>query len=221
MDPLSEYLTAAGWATWNIEYRRLGNPGGGWPGTFLDVALALDHLRYLAEKNPLDLNDVTALGHSAGGHLALWLAGRHHIPSTSPLYCKDPLSLRGVVSLAGVADLHQAWEMKLGGGIVKTLLGGTPEEVPDRYAAASPAALLPLGGEWQILVHGAKDTIVPPEVSTAFLKASKAKGNHPRLLELADAGHFEVIQPAAKDWSRIRDSIPRGRIWAPPKGLRD
>lgn len=118
MDALSAALTAEGWATWNIEYRRLGDAGGGWPGTFLDVAQATDHLRQLAALNRLDLARVTALGHSSGGHLALWLAGRPRIAPQTSLHSTNPLAIAQVVSLAGVADLRQAWKMRLGGGIV-------------------------------------------------------------------------------------------------------
>src|SRR5579864_1380245 len=106
-------LTAAGAATWNVEYRRIGNPGGGWPGTLLDVALAADHLRELAADYGLDLDRVVTMGHSAGGHLALWLAARGRIPAGETLYTPDPLPLRAAVALAGVADLRRAWELGL------------------------------------------------------------------------------------------------------------
>jgi acetyl esterase/lipase len=212
MDALAAALTADGWATWNVEYRRLGDPGGGWPGTLLDTALAADHLRRLAGPHRLDLGRVAALGHSAGGHLALWLAARPRLPPRSPLHTAEPLAISLVVSLAGVADLRQAWRLRLGGGVVKTLLGGTPEEVPDRYDAASPAALLPLGRKVrQVLVHGGRDTIVPAVVSRDYQRAAAARGDVAELVELLDAGHFEVIDPADRAWQRIRQVMARAK----------
>jgi len=106
-------LTAAGVATWSLEYRRLGQPGGGWPGTLLDVGQGVDTLRAIAPGRPLDLERVLAIGHSAGGHLALWVAARPRLPVGSPLHAPSPLPLRGAVSLAGVADLRRAWELQL------------------------------------------------------------------------------------------------------------
>ena len=100
-------LTAAGFATWNIEYRRTGEPGGGWPGTFQDVAAAADFLRVLAPQYNLSLDHALSLGHSAGGHLAFWLAGRHTIASDSPIFTPNPLPLSGAVALAGAVDLRR------------------------------------------------------------------------------------------------------------------
>jgi acetyl esterase/lipase len=208
MDALATALTAEGWATWNIEYRRVGDAGGGWPNTLLDPAAATDHLRKLAEPHRLDLARVTVIGHSAGGHLALWLAGRHRIPAGDPLHVANPLAVARVVSLAGVADLKQAFDLKLGGGVVTTLLGGTPAEVPGRYAAASPAALLPLGKQVrQVLIHGAEDRVVPPVVSKDYHAAATAKGDTAELVELPGIGHFEVIAPQGEAWAAVRKGM--------------
>lgn len=199
-------LTAAGVATWNIEYRRIGDPGGAWPGTFLDVAAAADHLRALARDYPLDLDRAIAIGHSAGGHLALWLAGRPRIAPDSPLHRADPLPLRAAVSLGGVADLHRAWELRLGDGVVRDLLGGTPGEVPGRYAAASPAALLPLGVP-QILIHGEQDQPVPFHTIVDYHAAARASGDAADLLALPDTGHFEVVDPRSAQWAQVGAAI--------------
>lgn len=208
MDALAAALTADGWATWNIEYRRIGQPGGGWPNTLLDVAAAADHLRTLAVPHRLDLGRVSTIGHSAGGHLALWLAARHRIAAGHALHTPTPLSVARVVSLAGVADLNQAFDLNLGGGVVRELLGGTPAAVPDRYAAASPAALLPLGpGVRQVLIHGAEDAIVPLVVSTAYQQAAAAKGDRAELIAVPDIGHFEVIAPEGAAWAAIRKAF--------------
>jgi acetyl esterase/lipase len=204
--PFSAALTAAGWATWSIEYRRVGQEGGGWPDTFDDVAAATDALRDLAAPHSLDLRRVFAIGHSAGGHLALWTASRHRIPVESAVYRKSPLPVKGVVSLAGVCDLRQAWDLKLGGGVVRGLLGGTPEEFSDRYSAASPADLLPLGVP-QVLVHGEKDAAVPFAMSQAYQKKATERGDAARLVALPDAGHFEVIDPRSKEWPQIVEAL--------------
>lgn len=199
-------LTAAGFATWNIEYRRLGYRGGGWPGTFSDVAAAADHLEALAAVYPLDLSQVVAIGHSAGGQLACWLAGRHRISAQQPLHSERPLPIRGVVSLAGVLDLRRAWDLHLSHGIVRRLLGGTPEQVPERYDIASPLALLPLGVP-QILIHGTEDTSVPFEISERYAAAARAKGDQVQLLALPGAGHFELVDPRTPEWQSVLQSV--------------
>src|SRR6266581_8962010 len=204
MNSLAEDLAKRGYAAWNIEYRRVGNPGGGWPGTFLDVALATDYLRKLAPSYTLDLQRVVPIGHSAGGHLALWLAARPRIPlfshnspiAGSQLSSDDetatPLVLAGAISLAGVVDLEMAWRLKLSNGAVVVLLGGSFTDVPERYAAASPAAMLPLGVP-QVLIHGTNDDSVPLQVSQAYANAARAL-NHPvTYIELEGVDHFDVI----------------------------
>src|SRR5579864_1871847 len=144
MNDLARDLAARGYAAWNIEYRRIGNPGGGWPGTFHDVAHAADHLRERAPLYNLDARRVVAIGHSAGGHLAFWLATRSRLPAESPLAPASPgapLTPTGAISLAGVLDLEMAWKLHLSHDAVVELLGKTWPAAPERYAAASPAAL--------------------------------------------------------------------------------
>src|SRR5262249_52589172 len=138
---LSEKLTHLGAATWSLEYRRIGNAGGGWPGTFQDVAEGTDYLRVLAEKYPLDLSRVIVVGHSAGGQLALWLAARYKLPADSALYTKNPLPLKGVVALAAISDLRK-YRPDCSDSVTK-LLGGAPEEFAIRYEQTSPIELLP------------------------------------------------------------------------------
>ena len=197
-------LRKDGVAVWSLEYRRLGN-GGGWPTTLQDVAAGIDHLRTLADQNALDLRRVLVAGHSAGGHLALWSAGRHRLRADSPLYVADPLPVRGVVALAGIPDLAAAARWDICRGAVVDLMGGLPDEVPDRYAQASPVDLLPLGvAQWHIV--GNHDTIVPP----AYLQAHVAiaeKYNATRLDILPNAAHFEVVWPNAQAWSAVRAAI--------------
>jgi acetyl esterase/lipase len=199
-------LTDAGCATWNVEYRRLGEPGGGWPGTFLDVACAADSLRVLAPEHHLDRSRVVALGHSAGGQLALWLAGRSSIVSDSPLAAPEPLSLLGVVALAPVADLIRARELGLSDAAVAEFLGGDPQLHPDRYAAASPIELLPLGIP-QVLIHGEADEDVPIELSERYIGAAQAAGEDAQLLRLPGTGHFEVVDPRAGQWLTVIQAL--------------
>ncbi len=199
-------LTAQGLATWNIEYRRLGNRGGGWPNTLLDVALAADHLRTLAATYPLDLARVVALGHSAGGHLACWLAARPRIPADAPLHTPDPLPPRATVALAGVVDLRRAWELRLSGAVTQTLLGGTPAAFPARFAAASPYELLPLGVP-QVLFHGTADTTVPFEISERYVARARERGDDARLVTLPGAGHFEPVEARTPEWASVQRTV--------------
>jgi acetyl esterase/lipase len=193
-------------AVWNVEYRRLGNPGGGYPGTFLDVGRALDALRGLAERFPLDLGRVVALGHSAGGQLALWAGGRHRLPDGNPLASPDPLRLAGAVALAGVVDLRRAWELQVSDAVVNDLLGGSPKEVDARYRSASPIELLPLGVP-QILIHGTDDGSVPLELSGRYYRAALAAGDRCELAVLTGAGHFEVVAPRSAEWQHVLAAV--------------
>lgn len=205
---LADALRDNGFATWNIEYRRADDPGGGWPGTFEDVAAAADQLQILAASRPLDLTHVVAVGHSAGGHLALWLAGRKKLNRASVLYVEHPLVLAGVVSLAGPGDLAEflARDGKGCGGAVRQLMGGTPTEVPDRYGQGSPIALLPLGVP-HILIAGTLDHIVPPRTAAAWIDAATRSGDVARSIEVAKAGHFEVIAPGSAAWPAVLEAV--------------
>lgn len=202
-------LTAAGAITWNIEYRRLGDTHGGWPGTLLDVAAAVDHLRALADSYPLDLACVVPFGHSAGGHLALWLAGRPRIPAASPLHpATSPLPIHAAVALAGVCDLRQAWERRLSDGVTRELMGGPPATVPERYAAASPAELLPLGVA-QTLIHGTADDNVPYALSRDYHAAALAAGDPATLVTLPGVDHFAIVDPTTPEWATVlRATLP-------------
>ncbi len=198
-------LTASGYVTWNIEYRRIGNPGGGFPGTLLDVGNAVKQLRLLAPQYNLDLTRVVALGHSAGGHLALWLAGITRVPRDSAIFVPDPLPLRAVVSLAGVSDLRRAWELHLSSGVVDEFIG-SPMVFPERYTAASPMELVPLGVR-QFLLHGTADENVPFEISQRYYDAARARGDDVTLVPLPDVGHFELIDPESSVWERVLGTV--------------
>jgi acetyl esterase/lipase len=202
MNPLASALSDAGYATWNLEYRRVGNPGGGWPNTFLDVGAAADYLRVLASGYPIDLSRVAAMGHSAGGHLALWLGARHRLPTDSEVYEPDPLELNGVLSLAGIVDLERYRSPAGCGANVDRLMGGAPADFPDRYRLGSPQQLLPLGLP-QILLTGERDAIVPPQHVEPYAEAAIAAGDRLRSEIIPQAGHFEVIAPGSVAWPAV------------------
>jgi len=208
MNRLSADLARRGWAAWNIEYRRLGLlGGGGWPATFEDVAAGIDHLARLAETHTLDLDRVVTVGHSAGGHLALWAAGRPRLPDGAP---GDPgprsVTVTAAVSLAGVPDLAEAARLSAGDGAVARLLGGGPDDHPDRYAMASPAALLPLGVP-QVLVHGTDDRTVRPILSERYVEQALAAGDAVELVEVPGAGHWAPIKPGSSAWAAAAERL--------------
>ncbi|MBL8203607.1 MAG: alpha/beta fold hydrolase [Blastocatellia bacterium] len=200
----SDALTRLGVATWTIEYRRIGNVGGAWPGTFQDVANGADYLREVAKKHPLDLKRVVVIGHSAGGQLALWLAARKNLPKTSVLYSANPLPLTGVVSLAGISDLRN-YRPNCDDSVNK-LLGGSPEQFPERYQQTSPIELLPLKVP-VMLLHGGEDRIVPIKQSQDFAAAADKKGDKAILSVPVSAGHFDLISPQAKDWDMVETLV--------------
>ena len=194
MTPLAIDLATRGVAAWNVEYRRVGQEGGGWPGTFDDVAAAADHV---AQLDAVDAARVATCGHSAGGHLALWLAAREGLPAGAPGGRPRVQPLLAVAQ-AGVSDLEQAWRDDLGRGAVAALLGGSPRELPDRYEAASPAASTPLGVP-QLLVHGTADDIVP--VSQSLLHGDRDPAAE--VAEVHEADHFDVIDPRHEAWQLV------------------
>jgi acetyl esterase/lipase len=203
----ADALRREGCAVWSLEYRRVGNPGGGWPGTFLDVASGADYLRTLAASHPLDLERVVAVGHSAGGHLALWLAARGGLGDGSGIRgAFDPLSLSGVVSLAGVTDLRRAVAERVCDTMAAQLVGGGPEEVEARYAEASPIERLPLGVP-QRLVTGALDAVVPPAFGEDYVARARAKGDDATHTLVEGAGHFEVIAPRTEAFRAVVKAI--------------
>ena len=201
MTRLAASITEHDVATWTIEYRRLGDEGGGWPGTFLDVAAATDALREVAPKSRLDLNRVYAAGHSADGQLALWLASRAKVPESSELYRKDPVAIRGVLGLAAITNLakYRIGPPNSCHSSVEPLLGGAPDKVGPRYGETSPSQRLPLGVP-QIFIQGEKDPIVDAASVREYVEAAKKGGDRAMILSLPEAGHFEtaVVLPQTK-----------------------
>jgi acetyl esterase/lipase len=186
-------------AVWNIEYRRLGE-GGGWPTTFEDVAAAIDHLAVL--EAPLDLQDVTVIGHSAGGHLSLWAAGRERLAPGEP-GAEPAVRIARAVGQAPVSDLAGAYRLWRGGA-ARQLMGGSPDEVPDRYAVGDPIALVPLGIP-VLLVHGVIDEIVSIQLSRHYAARSRELGGEVELIELDGPGglHRAHIDPRGAAWGAV------------------
>ena len=214
--PLAEALAANGIVVCAPEYRRTGQPGGGWPGTFDDIAAAVDRLPELVAEATgglvaADAGGVILAGHSAGGHLALWAASRHLLPPGSRWYAERS-GWRGVVALAAVSDLAGAERQALGQQAVRALMGGGPAEVADdRYWQADPARLLPAGGPvW--LVHGMADDRVPYLMSLDYARWARAAGARAAAATcvlLPGAGHFEVIDPLSREWPQVAEAFSR------------
>ncbi len=203
--PLAADLATRGWAAVAVEYRRVGS-GGGWPQTLDDVAAALDLLPDLP--GPLDLSVLAVVGHSAGGHLAGWAAGRHLLPADAP--GAAPRSrVTAAVLQAGVLDLERAAAQGMGDGAVVDLLGGTPAQLPDRYATASPTRLTPTGAA-VLCVHGASDTTVVPEQSERY-----AAQDPTTEVVVVPGDHMGVIDVGGTGWDVARTWLDRHRTGGP------
>ncbi len=195
MDAIARDLATRGFAVWNIGYRRLGTPTGGWPGSFDDVLAGIDHLaRLVAGGIDLDLAHVAVVGHSAGGHLALWAAARDRDRATHG--AATQVRITAAAGLAPVADLVRAHALGVGGSAVAELLDGTPTEQEACYREASPAVMLPLGVP-QLLIHATDDDIVPVGISRAYAQAASAAGDRIELIELPGSGHMDFLDPAS------------------------
>lgn len=191
-------LARRGYAVWNVEYRRLGEADAGYPGTFQDVATAIDRIRDEAKRYDLDTARVVALGHSAGGHLALWAAARGKLAKDSPLYRPDPLRLRAAISMAGIGDLEGQ------GDVFSRACGAEtfPRMVGTHLADTSPLKLLPTGVP-VVMVHGVFDYVMPPFTGLQYAQAVRKAGDKARVVTLPDAGHFDVVIPTTAAWSTV------------------
>jgi acetyl esterase/lipase len=194
MEPLADDLVDRGYAVWNLEYRRIGDDGGAWPGTLDDVAAGIDALADAARDHALDLDRVAFVGHSAGGHLALWAAGRAALPADAPGSAPDVTPVVAI-GQGAVVDLVGGAEDGLGGGAVVDLVGGTPTEYPDRYVWATPA----LGaGPQMVSIVGSADTNVPPPYSLDPRQPGAIE-----TIEIEGADHFDLIDPSSSAWQAV------------------
>ena len=190
---LCAVLTAKGIVTWNLEYRRVGDPEGGWPATFNDIVAGYRYLHQIEHRYRLNTEKIVVMGHSAGGQLALCLAA--HVPE-----------VKRVVSLAGVVDLARTYELHLSHDAVVELLGGTPEQVPDHYRDADPMTL-PIPHARQVLLHGSLDDTVPPNFSRRYVETKKKIHEDARLVEIPKADHFDLIDPRSTAWKEVETAV--------------
>lgn len=206
---LAADLAGRGYAVWNVGYRRLGEAGGGYPGTFQDVTAAIDRLRTEAPSYGLDLSRVVAIGHSAGGHLALWAASRAKIPAASPLHAADPLPIAAVISLAGIGDLKgqgKAFGLPCGEDTLDRLLDTAHREAP--FADTSPAELLPTGVR-TVMVHGVYDSVMPPYTGRDYAETVRKAGDPAEVVVIPDAGHFDLVIPTTPAWKQVVEILDR------------
>jgi acetyl esterase/lipase len=200
---LGAHLAERGIAVWSLGYRRANEAGGGYPGTFQDVSAAIDRLRDDAPTYHLDLSRTVLVGHSAGGHLALWAAARKGLPTASPLHVSSPFMPRAVISLAGVGDLKtfaRFIPLHCGNGILESLAPA------DRLAEVSPAVLPPPDAS-TVMVSGVLDRLVPPYVARDYARARQGKAGSVRFVDIPDAGHFDLVVPSAPAWADVRRLI--------------
>lgn len=207
-----------GIASWSVEYRRLGETGGGWPATFQDAAVGFDFVATLAKNYLLDLTRVITMGHSAGGHLAFWVAGRLNIDPHSPLYEPRPqVPLRGTIALAGAVDLRLTIDLSGSGTFahdrqeVYALMSGQPQDLPNRYQAGNPGDLLPFQVP-QVLIQGTEDDQIPPELPSQWAEMSRRKGDTATVSIIRAAEHFDVVDPESRAWGIVLD-FPRRMIF--------
>jgi len=207
--PLAVALAREGIASWNVEYRRLGHEGGGWPGTFEDVANATDFIRTLAPKYALDLQRVVLVGHSSGGHLATWAAGRHKLPADSSLHTASPLRVAGVVDIDGPVDLEPfigIARQVCGVPVIEQLLGGGPADLPGRYRETSAAGLLPIATRQELLIADKANAQWIGFIKAYAATATKS-GDSVNVTMMQDSGHFDGLNPKAPAWKTVLASI--------------
>ncbi len=206
---LAADLAGRGYAVWNVEYRKLGEAGAGYPGTFQDVAMAIDALRVEASKHDLDLKRVVAVGHSAGGHLALWAASRGNLPLNSPLRIANPLKIGAVISLAGIGDLKgqgRIFALPCGDDTIDHLLDTANRKQP--FADTSPAELLPTGAR-VVMVHGTFDPVMPPYSGRDYVVKVRGAGDSADVIAIPDAAHFDLVIPTTPSWKAIVGVLDR------------
>lgn len=206
MDNFSQSITSLGYATWNIEYRALGT-GGDWPVIFQDVSKAVDYSRSLAQNYPININKVAVIGHSAGGHLALWVASRKNLNSTSLAFTDNPLVINGVISLAGIANVTGYNTCgTLATDVIGVPIAPSSSNLTQRLVETSPLQMLPTGVK-TILISGNTDSIVPPPMGTEYSAEAVKQGDDSKHHILQGRGHFELIDSTKTDWTLYQESL--------------
>ncbi len=211
MDWMAHGLAQRGWAVWNIEYRGVDEAGGGYPGTFLDVSAATDALAVYAPQYDLDLSRVTGIGHSAGGHLILWLAARGKLPEGNALKPESPIAFRGVVVSGGLADLEASRPVTLEScldAVYEPLIGPASPDRPDPLADVSPARLLPIGVPF-VSVNGDQDRIAPPLLAEALTEKAVAAGDAAEIIIVPRTGHVELVAPGTEAFRMQAEALER------------
>jgi acetyl esterase/lipase len=203
-------LAARGIASWNVEYRRVDETGGGYPGTYQDMNAAMATLAQTAKNYPLDLEHLVAVGHSAGGQLVQWLGARPRIPASSPLYRADTVPVRQVISLGGLADLRREKD------VIKSscerdivdLTGVASKARPDVFSDTNAGDLMPNGSR-TVLITGELDTISPPRVAHDFAARARAAGDRAEVVILPGASHYDEVAPTSPSWPRVLEQIEK------------
>jgi acetyl esterase/lipase len=202
--PAADALTSAGIATWNIEYPRIGNSKGGWPGTYRSITAAADYLKAIAKAHHLDLDHVIAIGHSSGGQLALWLAIRGKLPRTSAIYSRPKVRLKGVIDVDGMPDLRGFWPLEQAmcdAPVLDQFLGGTPASFPERYREGGPVDFLPLGIPQLMLLRD--QPAGTTALSLNYAKRAQAAGDPVTVVMQKGPSHFDGINPQTPDWLTV------------------
>jgi acetyl esterase/lipase len=222
MRAIARMLANHGIASWNVEYRRVGHVGGGWPGTFRDLSDATDFVRDLARTHRINLQQVVVVGHSSGGYFAAWIAGRHHLPAGSPLVGSSPLKLAGLVLLDAFLDPRVIdsrgvdGDLFCGEPILARLIGGAPESVPEQLRQASPLALLPFGVPQAYVVSSLRYPVTPSRPLAAgrttlevldYPALAKRAGDFVSVQIVPDADHFDFLKPTTNAWASVEPVI--------------
>jgi acetyl esterase/lipase len=203
---LATELTKRGYATWNIEYRQVGDAGGGWPGTFVDWAAATDYLRAIAKTQPIDLKRVSAVGHSAGAHASLWLAARPKLSMKSEIRGADPLPIHAAVAIDGPGDLARfvGFDAEVcGQPVIVPLMGGTPSNVPQHYVDGTPADHFPIGVPQTMIASN----VLTPGDAEAYRRKGVAAGDSIDVVRIEHGGHFNIIAPGTAAFEAVEAAI--------------
>jgi acetyl esterase/lipase len=208
MRNLAGALAAQGIAVWNVEYRRVDEEGGGYPGTYQDINAALDQLGAQAARHQLDLGRMVAIGHSAGGQLVQWIAGRKRIPASSPLFQAHPLPLREIISLGGLADLRNERALigaSCGRDTVQ-LAGLASDARPDVFSDTNAAELTP-NGSHTVLINGELDSVSPPRAAHDYAARARAAGDAASVIILPGAGHYDEVAASSPSFKLVLPAI--------------